>query len=73
VVLDAGAAPEIAAERFARLAPKAVLVAALDDPAATRTARERLMAAGFADITVLSGIPQPRPEAAKVAPAPVAS
>jgi succinoglycan biosynthesis transport protein ExoP len=62
VVLDAGAVPEIMADRFARLAPKAVLVAAGPDHAATKAARERLMGAGFADITVLVP-PQNGPQA----------
>jgi uncharacterized protein involved in exopolysaccharide biosynthesis/Mrp family chromosome partitioning ATPase len=55
VVIDAGSAPDVAVERFAQLAPRAVLVAA--DPAApaTRAARERLIAAGFADVTLLAG------------------
>ena len=52
------AASDIAVERFAPLAARAVLVA--DDPAnpATRAARERLMMAGFADVTLLAGAPQ---------------
>ncbi len=62
VVLDAGAVPEIMADRFARLAPKAVLVAAGPDHAATKVARERLLGAGFADITVLAP-PQNGPQA----------
>ena len=55
VVIDAGSAADVAVERFAPLASRAVLVAA--DPAnpATRAARERLMMAGFADVTLLAG------------------
>ena len=55
VVLDVGSAADVAVERFAPLATRAVLVAA--DPAhpATRAARERLMMAGFADVTLLAG------------------
>ena len=55
VVLDVGSAADVAVERFAPLAARAVLVAA--DPAhpATRVARERLMLAGFADVTLLAG------------------
>lgn len=55
VVLDVGSAADIAVERFAPLAQRAVLVAA--DPAnpATRAARERLMLAGFADVSLLAG------------------
>jgi uncharacterized protein involved in exopolysaccharide biosynthesis/Mrp family chromosome partitioning ATPase len=55
VVIDVGSAADIAVERFAPLAQRAVLVAA--DPAnpATRAARERLMIAGFADVMLLAG------------------
>jgi len=58
VVLDIGSAADIAVERFAPLAPRAVLVAA--DPAnpATRAARERLLMAGFADVSLLAGSTQ---------------
>jgi len=58
VVIDVGSAADVAVERFAALATRAVLVAA--DPAnpATRAARERLMMAGFADVTLLAGTPQ---------------
>jgi succinoglycan biosynthesis transport protein ExoP len=58
VVVDIGSAAEIAVERFAPLAQRAVLVAA--DPAnpATRAARERLMMAGFADVSLLAGVAQ---------------
>ena len=45
-------------DRFAKLAPRAVLVAGeLDDPA-TVSAREQLLDAGFADVTVLVGAPR---------------
>lgn len=58
VVLDVGSAADVAVERFAALATRAVLVAA--DPAnpATRAARERLMMAGFADVSLLAGVSQ---------------
>jgi Mrp family chromosome partitioning ATPase/uncharacterized coiled-coil DUF342 family protein len=58
VVIDVGSAADIAVERFAPLTARAVLVVA--DPAspATRSARERLMMAGFADVTLLAGAPQ---------------
>ena len=58
VVLDIGSAADVAVERFAALAPRAVLVAA--DPAnpATRAARERLIMAGYADVTLLAGSAQ---------------
>ena len=55
VVIDAGSAADVAVERFAPLAQRAVLVAA--DPAnpATRAARDRLTMAGFTDVTLLAG------------------
>jgi succinoglycan biosynthesis transport protein ExoP len=58
VVIDVGSAAEIAVERFAPLAQRAVLVAS--DPAspATRAARERLMMAGFTDVSLLAGMGQ---------------
>ena len=58
VVLDIGSAADVAVERFAPFAPRAVLVAA--DPAnpATQAARERLMMAGFADVSLLGGSAQ---------------
>ena len=58
VVIDIGAAADIAVERFAPLAARAVLVTA--DPAnpATKAARERLMMAGIADVAVMAGAPQ---------------
>lgn len=62
VVVDAGALPEAAIERLARLAPRAVLVATnITDPA-TAAARERLIVAGFTDVATLLG--QPREAAA---------
>jgi len=55
VVIDAGAASEIAVERFAPLATQAVLVTG--DPAnpATRAARDRMTMAGFGEVAVLAG------------------
>lgn len=68
VVIDAGAVPEMATEPFARIAPRAVLVATDLAHPVTQAARERLIAAGFTDVTVLLGTPrevtQPRPAAA---------
>jgi len=58
VVLDAGALPEIAAEKFALLAPRAVLVADDIDGPATESARDRLLAAGFPNVSVLATAPQ---------------
>ena len=62
VVVDAGALPEAAIERLARLAPRAVLVATNVTNPATAAACERLIAAGFTDVAMLLG--QPREEAA---------
>jgi MinD-like ATPase involved in chromosome partitioning or flagellar assembly len=58
VVIDIGSAADVMVERFVALANRAVLVA--NDPAnpATRAARERLMIAGFADVTLVAGAPQ---------------
>ncbi len=55
VVIDAGAASDVAVERFGPLAAQAVLVTS--DPAnpATRAARERLMMAGVGEVAVLAG------------------
>ncbi len=55
VVVDIGAASEVAVERFAPLAAQAVLVTG--DPAnpATRATRDRLMMAGFGEVAVLAG------------------
>ena len=56
VVIDAGSAADIAIERFAPLAQRAILVSA--DPAnpGTRAARERMTIAGFADVSVVAGV-----------------
>jgi succinoglycan biosynthesis transport protein ExoP len=70
VVVHAGAVPDTAVERFARLAPKAVLVAPAPEHPETAAARERLLAAGFSDVTVLVATGA-EPETAKV-PAEVA-
>ena len=55
VLIDAGSAADVAVERFAVLAPRAVLVTS--DPAnpVARAAVERLTTAGFADVAVLAG------------------
>ena len=58
VVIDIGSAADIALERFAPLAPRAVLVAADPGNPATKVARERLMMAGFTDVTLVAGAPQ---------------
>lgn len=57
VVIDAGALPEIVAEKFARLAPRAILVADDVDGPATERARERLLSAGFPNVSVLASSP----------------
>jgi MinD-like ATPase involved in chromosome partitioning or flagellar assembly len=54
VVVHAGAVPEMGVERFARLAPKAVLVAFEADEIATEAVRERLLSAGFTDVVLLA-------------------
>ena len=56
VVVDAGTAGEAALERLAQLAPRAVLVAAEVDDPAIAPARERLLQAGFADVSLLAGV-----------------
>ena len=55
VVIDAGAAPDAAVERFAAFSPRAVLVTSDANVAATRATRERLAAAGFGDVMLLRG------------------
>jgi uncharacterized protein involved in exopolysaccharide biosynthesis/Mrp family chromosome partitioning ATPase len=58
VVIDAGALPQIAAERLAKFAPRAVLVAEELDGAATESARAQLLSAGFPNVSVLASGPQ---------------
>jgi tyrosine-protein kinase Etk/Wzc len=55
VVIDAGSAADAAVERFAALAPRAVLVTADPANSVTRAAAERLTTVGFSDIAVLAG------------------
>jgi polysaccharide biosynthesis transport protein len=56
-VIDAGAADDIPLERFAALAPRAVMVADdLGNPATALT-RERLLKAGFVNVSVLADAP----------------
>jgi Mrp family chromosome partitioning ATPase len=57
VVIDAGAADAVPLERFAVLGPRAVLVAAELDNPATALVRERLLKAGFANVSVLAQAP----------------
>lgn len=57
VVIDVGAVPELAAERIAPIASRAVRVAPDAASPAARSARERLLAAGLADVSVTPGAP----------------
>jgi len=60
--------PEIVAEHFVPFARRTVLISDDTDEQSTKVARERLQAAGFADVTVLAtsaraseiGAPGPR-------------
>jgi Mrp family chromosome partitioning ATPase len=63
VIVDAGALPHPSIERFARLAPHAVLVAPGVADETTKAAREQLIGVGFADVTLFVDTP-PRPDAA---------
>jgi Mrp family chromosome partitioning ATPase len=57
VVIDAGAIGDAALHPLARMAPRAILVAVdLADPA-TAAARQQLIVAGFADVTLIQGAP----------------
>lgn len=58
VVLDAGSAADMPVESFAHLAQLSVLVAANPADAVTRSARERMTMAGFADVTMVAGAAQ---------------
>ena len=67
VVIDAGALPDVALERFARFAPHAVLVAPGLSDDAVQGARDRLIEAGFNDVTLFTDTP-PRPDATASGP-----
>ena len=54
LVIDAGALPDMAAERTARLAPRAVLVVDDIEGSATDAAREGLLNAGFSNVSVIA-------------------
>lgn len=58
VVVDAGSTADVAVERFAPLAPRAVLVAADPSNPATRAARDRMAMSGFTDVSLLAGAGQ---------------
>jgi uncharacterized protein involved in exopolysaccharide biosynthesis len=68
VIIDAGAVPDTVAEHFVPFARRTVLISDDTDEQSTKLARERLQAAGFADVTVLAtlaraseiGAPGPR-------------
>jgi succinoglycan biosynthesis transport protein ExoP len=57
VIIDAGAAPGVPADRIARLAPCAVMVAGGIAAASADAVRAHLAAAGFEDIAVFEGTP----------------
>lgn len=58
VVIDIGSAADVAVERFAPLAQRAVLVASDCASPATRAAHERLTMAGFGHVSLLAGAAQ---------------
>jgi Mrp family chromosome partitioning ATPase len=57
VIVDGGAVAEALAPSFAKLTPRAVLVATDLDHPATQAARDRLIAAGFIEVTIMLGSP----------------
>jgi Mrp family chromosome partitioning ATPase len=57
VIIDAGALPNLPADRIARLAPCGVLVASGEAAAQAAAVREQLGHAGFSDIAVFTGTP----------------
>jgi Mrp family chromosome partitioning ATPase len=60
LVIDAGALPDMAVERFAELAPRAVLIAGASEDLSTIEAREQLRRAGFTQVSVLTSGPTNR-------------
>jgi len=58
LIVDASALPGMAAERFASVAPRAVLIATESDDPLTRRAREQLLRAGFAHVSTLAAPPE---------------
>lgn len=56
VIIDAGAAPGVPADRIAKLAPCAVMVAGGVAPANANAVRAHLAASGFEDIAVFDGM-----------------
>jgi polysaccharide biosynthesis transport protein len=65
LIIDAGALPELAAERFVQFAPRAVLIATELEDLVTIEARERLIGAGFVNVSVL--VNQPHGQRAQAA------
>ncbi len=61
LVIDAGALPQIDAERFAQFAPRAVLIAPRIEDVAAIEARERLLRAGFIEVGTLASSPAVQP------------
>jgi uncharacterized protein involved in exopolysaccharide biosynthesis/Mrp family chromosome partitioning ATPase len=57
LVIDAGALPETALDSLRQLATRAVLVASGTPQPAAEAVRAQIFAAGFADVTVLTGPP----------------
>ncbi len=57
VIVDGGAVTETIAPCLAKLTPRAVLVATELEHPATQAARDRLIAAGFIEVTVMLGSP----------------
>jgi polysaccharide biosynthesis transport protein len=65
LIIDAGALPELATERFVQFAPRAVLIATELEDMVTIEARERLIGAGFVNVSVL--VNQPHGQRAQAA------
>lgn len=57
VIVDGGSVTETMAPSLAKLTPRAVLVATDLEHPATQAARERLIAAGFIEVTIMLGNP----------------
>ena len=62
VIIDAGAAADLPLDRFASLAPRAVLVATDLGNAAAAVMREHLLEAGFVNVSVVADAPLPGSE-----------
>ena len=62
VIIDAGAAADLPLDRFASLAPRAVLVATDLGNAAAAIMREHLLEAGFVNVSVVADAPLPGSE-----------